>query len=410
MLHNPLYNNTLPTSPIRAPTQCLRHGTFISYLTDQCAWTHQRRDRDLTADALEWQELLTYSADAIWALDEEDRIIAWNRAAERMFGYTREEILGSPHTRLIPDDLIEAREPERLKKALTELGAVRDYQTRRVTKSGCELEVSLTRTVHQAGRSGKMASATIVRDLSERRAIENQMIEAEKLAALGELAASVAQEIGAPLTTIGLALDGLRKVTGDGRDCRRQLDTIDRSLKRIARLSRGLVELARPGELVLRSVSVEDVLAAALELAGPSLDRAGVEVEIRIDGGLPEIRADSGQLQQVFLHLLMNAQRALEETDKGQITVCARLDRGLPAEGRPIRRDLAIDFTDNGPGIDPSDLPFIFSPFFSRSGGSGLGLPLAKQVIHAHRGSLSVDSTRGAGTTMTIHLPVDTDE
>ncbi|MEE8550880.1 MAG: ATP-binding protein [Gemmatimonadota bacterium] len=377
-------------------------------------------------EPLQWPDLLAQSADAIWALDEDDRIIAWNRAAEEMFDYRREEIIGEPLSRLIPEDLIEAREPERLRKALEELGAVRDYETRRVTKGGRELEVSLTRTVHRGGQGGPgrpggpggsggpdagMVSATIVRDLTQRRAIERQMIEVERLAALGELAGSVAQEIGAPLTTIGLLVDGLRRSCVTlGDNSKKQLDTIDQALERIGRLTRGLVELARPGELHMQPLNVNDVIAGALELAEPSMRRAGIEIELKTNETLPEIRGDSGQLQQVFLHLLMNAQRALETGENPRVNVSARLERGFPAEGRPLRGAIAIEFRDNGPGIDPADTPFIFTPFFSRSGGSGLGLPLAKQVVVAHGGTLDVESTPGAGTTVIIQLPVDSDE
>ena len=381
-------------------------GPYVPYL--------DRGGIELRVEPLQWPDLLAQSADAIWALDEEDRIIAWNRAAEEMFDYRREEIIGEPLSRLIPQDLIEAREPERLRKALEELGAVRDYETRRVAKGGRELEVSLTRTVHRGGPGGPdagMVSATIVRDLTQRRAIERQMIEVERLAALGELAGSVAQEIGAPLTTIGLLVDGLRRSCVTlGDNSKKQLDTIDQALARIGRLTRGLVELARPGELHMQPLNVNDVIAGALELAEPSMRRAGIEIELKTSETLPQIRADSGQLQQVFLHLLMNAQRALETGEDPRVNVSARLERGFPAEGRPLRRAIAIEFRDNGTGIDPADTPFIFTPFFSRSGGSGLGLPLAKQVVVAHGGTLDVESTPGAGTTVIIQLPVDSDE
>ncbi len=144
-----------------------------------------------------WPELVADSADAIWAVDQNDCIIAWNRGAREIFGYQYEEIVGEPVARLIPADLIAQREPERLRKALLELGSVRDYQTRRLTKEGREVEVSLTSTLARNGSTYGMASSTIVRDLSLRRQVERQVIESEKMATVGQLAASVAQEIGA---------------------------------------------------------------------------------------------------------------------------------------------------------------------------------------------------------------------
>ncbi|UCF18180.1 MAG: PAS domain S-box protein [Gemmatimonadota bacterium] len=358
-----------------------------------------------------WPELLADSADAIWALDDEERIIAWNRGAEEMFGYKSAEIIGEAYTKLVPADLLERREPERLRAALRELGAVRDYQTRRLRSDGREVEVSLTRTLaRNSKRNGdSLASLTIVRDLSLRRQIERQVIESEKMVTLGQLAASVAQEIGAPLTTIGLVLEKLRKPGLDDDESDRQLQMAAQQLSRIARLTHGLVELAKPGELHLSRVQPCDIIDRVLELLGPSLKRSQIEWRLECDTPVPDVLADAGQLQQVFLNLLLNAQRALEGRDDGRITIKAAAVRGFPAIGRPMGRSIRIELSDNGPGIDPADLHYIFAPFFSRSGGSGLGLALTKQIIHAHGGTIEARSTLGQGATFTILLPVETD-
>ena len=356
-----------------------------------------------------WAEWVADSADAIWALDKDDRIVAWNRGAEELLGYTAEEIIGHPLTRLIPPELIAEREPERLRKALRELGAVRDYQTRRLTKDGRELEVSLTRTVARNG-GDEVASSTIVRDLSQRRQLERQVIESEKMVTLGQLAASVAQEIGAPLTTIGLVVEKLKAVCkAEGYGHEKQLEMVAQQLSRIARLTHGLVELAKPGELRISRVQISRVIDGALELLEPSLRRANVTVAVETDSEHLRIPADAGQLQQVFINLLMNAQRALETNGGGRVHVRTQLKRGLPSVGHPLRSVVRIELSDDGPGIDPADLHYIFAPFFSRSGGSGLGLALTKQIIHAHGGTIDVRSTPGAGATFIIHLPVEAD-
>ena len=356
-----------------------------------------------------WPELVADSADAIWAVDSEERIVAWNRGAEEIFGYRSEEIIGEPVTRLIPADLIEQREPERLRKALRELGSVRDYQTRRLTKDGREVEVSLTSTVPRNGSAENLAASTIVRDLSHRRQVERQVIESEKMATLGQLAASVAQEIGAPLTTIGIVVEKLRRSgLGDG-EAEKQLETAAQQLSRIARLTHGLIELAKPGELHLSSVQLCEIIDRVVELLEPSLTRAGARVEFRCDEALPEILADAGQLQQVFLNLLMNAQRALESSGGGTVGITVQLAGGFPRVGRPLRQAIRIELCDDGPGIDPADLHYVFTPFFSRSGGSGLGLALAKQIVHAHGGTIEAYSELGRGATFTILLPVESD-
>ncbi len=256
-----------------------------------------------------------------------------------------------------------------------------------------------------------LASLTIVRDLSQRRQVERQVIESEKLVTLGQLAASVAQEIGAPLTSIGIVIENLRRARLGDPDAERQLETAAQQLSRIARLNHGLVELAKPGELHLAHVQIAEVIDRVLELLGSSLERAGVEAEVEVSAGteLPEIEADAGQLQQVFLNLLMNAQRAMEPQGGGVVIIRTELTRGFPVVGRPMRQVLKIEVSDNGPGIEPADLHYIFAPFFSRSGGSGLGLALAKQIIHAHGGAIEARSSAGKGATFTVLLPVDSD-
>jgi PAS domain S-box-containing protein len=362
-----------------------------------------------SGDRVGWPELVADSADAIWAVDGESRIVAWNRGAEEMFGYHSEEIIGEPVARLIPADLLEAREPERLQAALRELGAVRDYQTRRLTKDGRQVEVSLTSTIARNGSANSMAASTIVRDLSQRRQIERQVIESEKMVTLGQLAASVAQEIGAPLTTIGIVMEKLRKSGLADRASVKQLNMATEQLSRIARLAHGLVELAKPGELHLTRVQLRDEIDRVLELLGASLKRAGVTVKVETAAALPEILADPGQLQQVFLNLLMNAQRALESNGGGTVCIRTDLTRGFPVTGHPMREAIRIEVSDDGPGIDSADLHYIFAPFFSRSGGSGLGLALAKQIIHAHGGAIDARSSLGDGATFTIILPVEAD-
>ena len=356
-----------------------------------------------------WPRVLADSADAIYAMDDRDRIIAWNRAASEMFGYEPQEVLGKSLERLVPADLLAAREPHRLRTALLELGAVRDYETRRVTKDGHELKVSVTRTLLR-DRSGKvLGSSSIVRDLSQRQEMERQIIESEKLATLGHLAASVAQEVGAPLTTIRLAVENARRVC-EACGSSEQLQIVLEQVDRIGRLTRRLVELAKPGTPKLSSVDVGDVVEQTLELLEPSLRRSGITASVEVEPSLPATRADAGQLQQVLLNLLINAQRAMESGVGRRVQVTARARRGLPVEGRPVRTVVEVTVGDDGPGIDPADLPFIFAPFFSRSGGSGLGLSLAQQIVQAHGGTIYALSTPGHGATFTLQLPVNSDD
>lgn len=227
-----------------------------------------------------------------------------------------------------------------------------------------------------------------------------RMLQAEQLAAVGQLAASVAHEVGAPLTAITVAVEQLLK-----RECgvcatgSHDLALVLQQTRRIAVLSRRLVDLARPGDPVLRPIDLNAVIRDGFELVEKQLHRTSIQTELDLDPAIPIVRADAHQLQQVLLNLLLNAERAMV-AGGGSVRVATR------ARGNWV--ELCV--SDTGPGISAEDLPKIFLPFFSRSGGTGLGLPLARQIVHAHGGTVDVDSRVGGGAKFTVRIPVATHE
>lgn len=363
------------------------------------------REKERRGEPL-WPTVLAESADAIWVLDADDRIVAWNKGAEQLFGYRADEIVGQPLRRLIPRDLLERGEPRELARVLAERGAVADYETRRLRKDGTELEVSLTRTLINNRTGEPMGSATVVRDLSERRRVEHHMVEAEKLATVGQVAASVAQEIGAPITALGLVVERMLRDPQVVQRYAEELETIQGLLDRVGRLSRQLVDLAKPGRPRFRKVDVSAVIHDALSFVGTVFERAGIRVETELSEPLPKLEADPHKLEQVLVNLLLNAQSALAGRRRGRVRVKASVAPGLPAAGQPKREVLEIRVCDNGPGIEPGDLPRIFTPFFSRFGGSGLGLPVARQLVHQHGGTVEVESAPGHGAVFILQLPL----
>ncbi|HSJ14732.1 MAG TPA: ATP-binding protein [Longimicrobiales bacterium] len=223
-----------------------------------------------------------------------------------------------------------------------------------------------------------------------------RMLQAEQLAAVGQLAASVAHEVGAPLTAIMVAVEQLLK-----RECgacptgSHDLSIVLSQTRRIAELSRRLVDLARPGDPVLRPVDLNAVIREGFELVEKQLHRSAITTRLQLDLAIPIVRADPHQLQQVLLNLLLNAERALH-AGGGSVDVTTHAQGGWAA----------VVVSDTGPGIEAADLPRIFLPFFSRSGGTGLGLPLARQLVHAHGGTIDVESLPGMGAKFTVRVPV----
>ncbi len=234
----------------------------------------------------------------------------------------------------------------------------------------------------------------------EPRAVEEdpwvrQLLQSEQLAALGQLSAVVVEEIGAPLTAIEMAADRLAR--RECETCRIQdedREVILAQTHRIAQLSRLLTNLASPGAPHLRAVDVNEVVREVAEIVGRSLEEEEIRTTLTLQPELPQIASDPRRIQQVLVTLLSNARQAM--VGGGELAVSTRL------KGEWVELRVA----DSGPGIPAEDLSKIFLPFFSRSGGTGLGLPLARQLVHSLGGTVGVQTEEGKGATFVVLLPV----
>jgi signal transduction histidine kinase len=315
------------------------------------------------------EELLEHVGEPVVASDAGYRVVYANRAAERVLGAGRWELIG---------------------RGLEEVvGGVFDGE-RAEPRPGWRVE---------ALEDGWAAIAEVNVQGEDGEALVSRLVEAEQLAAVGQLAAGVAHEIGAPLTAISVAVEYLLK-----RECggcgyaRRDLEVILTQTRRIAQLSRRLVDLARPGDPMRRLIDFNAVITEGYELVEKQLRKASVEGKLVLDATLPPVYADPHQLQQVVINLVLNAQRALDGA-------AGRLEVRTRRRGRWV----ALEVADTGPGIASEDLSRIFLPFFSKSGGTGLGLPLARQIVHRHGGTIEVESTPGQGATFCVQIPIESD-
>jgi signal transduction histidine kinase len=223
-----------------------------------------------------------------------------------------------------------------------------------------------------------------------------QLTEYEKYAALAQLALGAAHEINNPLLGIlsHLELD-LKDATGERRA---EIEQCIEGAKRISSTLKGLLNYARPGPLVLSKISLHRLIADTLAFLENQPIMRGKRLENHVPPDLPLIRADSNQLSQVLMNLLLNAAEATP--DNGAITVSA--DRLTYVESIEIR------VSDTGCGIPPDILPHVFEPFFTtkRGKGTGLGLSISQAYVRSHNGDIRVDSVVGRGTTVTITLPM----
>lgn len=349
----------------------------------------------VTADGTLIASILDLSADAILTVGPDERILSWNRGATEMFGWTADEIVGRHFAILLPEEELARGELDWIHRATAAQGSIRDHETRRKAKDGRILEVSLTRTAvfDDAGRL--VGFSAILRDISERKRLAEQMLMAERLATAGQVATGVAHEIGAPLTAIAVAVDHMLRTRCIQCAGAEEMRVLLSQTDRIAKLARRLVNLAKPAGLIFSSTPVNEVATQAARLVRTQLRHHGVRLSLDLAPEVPPVRGDEAQLQQVLINLLLNAQQAMGDRG-GSVRIITRL-AGPDA--------IEIVVADDGPGIAESDLPHLFTPFFSRAGGTGLGLALAAQIVKAHAGSIEAESRPAQGATFTIRLP-----
>ncbi|MFO7678483.1 MAG: ATP-binding protein [Chloroflexota bacterium] len=230
------------------------------------------------------------------------------------------------------------------------------------------------------------------RQLEEKQA---QIIRAERLAAVGQLAASVAHEINNPLQAISLYLQLLTEETlSAGGD--RRLGVVQQEFDRIATIVGRLLDFQRPQAGEQQPVNVAAALNYVVMLAEKQVQRSGVTLQQNLPDNLPPVLAVENQLKQVFLNLILNAAEAMPAGGQLTITACHHDEK------------LAVEFADTGPGLTPEAQAHLFDPFFTtKKEGSGLGLAVSHEIVANHGGELMVSSRPGQGATFTVVLPVD---
>ena len=351
--------------------------------------------------------LLDKAQDAILVRDMDERILFWNKSAERMYGWVAAEAIGERADKLLykelTPELIEAR------RVVLERGEWRG-EMHQVTKDGRDLIVdsrwTLVRDEHGLAKNKLIVNT----DITERKRLESELLRASQLSLIGELAAGLAHEIKNPLAGIQGAVDILirRREAGDSE--RVALEGMRREVVRIDATVRSLLERARPRALNAAPTSLVEVVRRSVVLARDhtaSLSARGRKVSIEFEPvrGPIIIPIDAAQIEDAVLNLLLNAIEAIENF--GRVTIRVSCQSG-ESEARPDGEAI-IDVTDTGRGIAEDDLERIFNPFFTKtSGGTGLGLPAVRRIIRAHGGRIEVESKVGSGSTFTLRLPLNT--
>ena len=340
------------------------------------------------------ERILESSGVGLLLIDAEARIRAWNRRLEEIYGLPREEALG----RLLRD-VFPLHSIRRIERELAAVGPdveARIYRHALVNRAGERIVVNLALSP-LAAEGGDDSRVVTFDDITARVVLEEQVLQQERLASLGLLAAGVAHEVNTPLTGISgyaqLLLDDMAQ--DDPR--RETLEKIEIQTRRVATITNSLLNLARPERSSFENLTLNDAVQEVMRLFQPQVRDRRIVLDVELGSELPEVRGHRGKLQQVLLNLLSNARDAVE--GGGRIAVRTSLTSGR----------VVLEVVDDGVGIAESDLPRIFDPFFTTKGrgkGTGLGLSISYGIVREHDGAMHVESVPGTSTRFWVELPV----
>jgi two-component system NtrC family sensor kinase len=300
---------------------------------------------------------------------------------------------------------LQAGELERIKAEMEHDGHF-NTETARLAKDGRRVPVEVSVSLLRDPQGHPIGRSAILRDITERKRLEEEKLRAERLAVIGAMSARLAHEIRNPLSSITLNIELVRdevetlsKDNASAADeSRSLLRSIDSEVRRIQRVTEDYLQFARIPKPRRETVSLNEVLSQGLTFMESLFGATQVTVHTKLDESLPLIQADEGQLWQAILNLIRNALEAMPEG--GTLMV------GTARRGSSV----ALTVSDTGKGMSEQERQEMFKPFFStKSSGTGLGLPLTQQIVAEHDGSIRCESTPGKGTTFVIELPLPED-
>jgi two-component system sensor kinase FixL len=333
--------------------------------------------------------------EAFVTIDQNHKVLFFNKAAEKIFGYGREEIIGhdlnvimsptcSRNHREAVNRYVKTRIPGRIGH-VTEMVASR--------KNGETFPASISFSVTEV--DDQFFFTGIVRDLTKTKELQELVIQSERLAALGQMVAEITHEIKNPLMMIGGFAQQLIRETDDEKNLKK-LNIITEEIRRLERLLADLKEFYQVRTVVSEAVDMRELLQKVFSLVQEDCKRHNIQKEVTLDERALTVSGDSGRLEQVFLNLVKNAIEAMDSG--GKISIQSKLSGD----------QVEIMVTDEGCGISKQDRDKVFAPFFTtKKHGTGLGLCISKGIIEDHRGSsFSLESEEGKGTTFKIRLPL----
>jgi PAS domain S-box-containing protein len=355
--------------------------------------THEKAER--------MRAIVATATEGIVTIDERGTIETFNGSAERMFGWAAADVIGRNVAMLMPPPYRDEHDGY-IRRYLDTgqarvIGIGREVAGRR--RDGSVFPIDLS--VGEGFAGPRHFFIAIIRDISDRKDMQAKLAQAERLAAVGELAAGVAHEVNNPINTV----INCAQLIQDGDDVASNAKVITEEGQRIAAIVQDLLRFARDDRDQPQATAIPEVVERTLRLIGESFKRHGIRLQVEFADDLPLVKARPQQLQQVLLNLLINAKDALLHEAGGR-------PREVRLSAESTAEAVALRVADNGPGIPTQLGERIFEPFVTTKrarGGTGLGLSISRSIVEGYGGTLTVRSEPGRGAEFQVRLPRSTE-
>jgi PAS domain S-box-containing protein len=357
----------------------------------------QTSEENLEKSEKKYRSIFEGSMDLIFLADSRGGLLDINEAGIGMLGFTaREELPGAVNL----SEILVRPGVEELFEELSLNGFIKDQEYTLKAMDGAELEVLFSCKTVTDGNGEMTGLEGIIKDITQRKNMEQQLLQSYKLTSLGQLSAGVAHEINNPLGLILGYTQLLLKGKSKGEQRVEDLRTIERHTRNCKRIVQSLLNFARRTETKRTAVDINRTIREVLVIMRHQLELEGLRIETYLDESLPSVMGDSEKLKQVLMNLILNAKQAI--AGQGEIIVSS--------EHADSEQKAIIRIHDTGDGIAPEFISKVFDPFFTTKPtgqGTGLGLSLSYGIVKEHGGDLTVESDPGKGSIFSIVLPLD---
>jgi len=352
-----------------------------------------------------FKELFDNVMEGVFLFNRKGKFIESNDRVLESTGYAKKEFLGLNITHII-----EADQVPYIEDMLTKVsqGEETRFEINVKTKNGDIIPNEINcRYISYLGQPCFLA---VARDITETKLLQNQILRSERLAATGQLAASIAHEINSPLQGITALLSAIRMRHDNDEDLLNKLDLIKNAFVSIRNTVRNLIDLNRPGKEKKQPMDVNRVIENTVALMASHLKKSMVEIKLNLAATTPNIHASPQQLGQVIMNLVNNAVEAIVSAPdfKNKLKQPGSVGGQIGIDTSCRDQEIVITVKDNGPGISDNDLEYIFDPFFTRKKkmGMGVGLSICHGIIEDHRGTITAKNAEEGGAAFTIRLPL----